>query len=226
MPAASCATSRSSASWRASIRVSFRGSCWRPRRRHSSSDGSCPSSRRCRSSIPISSSSSASTTIVSTSSPPESTVPCASASCPGRLPDRTLRLRLLRRAGAPRARGHAVGAARSRSSAVHPEFRLVTTRALTLPRSGGRAVHGQGARHARIDNGETLRAAALAGAGVIYAPRDLVADGLTTGAPVDVLPGWRTIELPIRTVHPSRTMVPRRVSAVIDALAGGSREDA
>ena len=77
-----------------------------------------------------------------------------------------------------------------------------------------------------IDNGEALRAAALAGAGIIYAPRELVADDLATGALVDVLPDWRTIELPIHTVHPSRTMVPRRVSAVIDALASGLREDA
>ena len=77
-----------------------------------------------------------------------------------------------------------------------------------------------------IDNGEALRAAALAGAGIIYAPRELVADDLAAGALVDVLPDWRTIELPIHTVHPSRTMVPRRVSAVIDALAAGLREGA
>ena len=76
-----------------------------------------------------------------------------------------------------------------------------------------------------IDNGEALRAAALAGAGIVYAPRELVADDLATGALVDVLPDWRTIELPIHTVHPSRTMVPRRVTAVIDALAAGLRED-
>ena len=77
-----------------------------------------------------------------------------------------------------------------------------------------------------IDNGEALRAAALAGAGIIYAPRELVADDLAAGALVDVLPDWRTIELPIHTVHPSRTMVPRRVSAVIDALVAALRENA
>lgn len=75
-----------------------------------------------------------------------------------------------------------------------------------------------------IDNGEAQRAAALAGAGIIYAPGDLVAEDLRDGTLVAVLKGWRTMTLPIHTVHPSRHFVPRRVSALIDAIAEGLRE--
>lgn len=74
-----------------------------------------------------------------------------------------------------------------------------------------------------IDNGEALRAAALAGAGVIYAPRDLVAADLAQGRLVEVLAGWGTLTLPIHALHPSRRFVPRRVGAVIEAVAGALR---
>jgi DNA-binding transcriptional LysR family regulator len=80
-------------------------------------------------------------------------------------------------------------------------------------------VHGK----IEIDNGEALRAAALAGAGIIYSPRDLVADDLSRGTLVQVLENWHKMELPIHTVHPSRRLVPRRVSVLIDAIAEGLR---
>jgi DNA-binding transcriptional LysR family regulator len=76
-----------------------------------------------------------------------------------------------------------------------------------------------------IDNGEALRAAALAGAGIIYSPRDLVCDDLNDGTLVQVLENWRTMELPINTIHPSRRLVPRRVSVLIDAIAEGLKEN-
>jgi DNA-binding transcriptional LysR family regulator len=72
-----------------------------------------------------------------------------------------------------------------------------------------------------IDNGEALRAAALAGAGIIYSPRDLVADDLKDGTLVQVLETWQKLELPIHTVHPSRRLVPRRVNVLIEAIADG-----
>jgi DNA-binding transcriptional LysR family regulator len=74
-----------------------------------------------------------------------------------------------------------------------------------------------------IDNGEALRSAALAGAGIIYAPRDLVADDLRDGTLVEVLSDWPTMVLPIHTVHTSRRFVPRRVRMLIDAIADGLR---
>jgi DNA-binding transcriptional LysR family regulator len=74
-----------------------------------------------------------------------------------------------------------------------------------------------------IDNGEAQRSAALAGAGIIFSPRDLVEDDLKQGALVEVLQQWNTFTLPIHTVHPSRRFVPRRVSALIEAVAEGLR---
>lgn len=78
-------------------------------------------------------------------------------------------------------------------------------------------VHGP----VEIDNGEALRAAALAGAGIIYVPRDLVEDDLRSGALTEVLADWHKIELPIHTLHPTRHLVPHRVTALIDAIAEG-----
>lgn len=75
-----------------------------------------------------------------------------------------------------------------------------------------------------IDNGEALRSAALAGAGIIYAPRELVAEDLQEGTLVEVLKDWPAMTLPIHTVHPSRRFVPRRVTALIEAVAEGLRE--
>lgn len=75
-----------------------------------------------------------------------------------------------------------------------------------------------------IDNGEAQRAAALAGAGIIFCPRDLVEEDLNQGALAEVLQPWNTFSLPIHTVHPSRRFVPRRVTALIDAVAEGLRQ--
>jgi DNA-binding transcriptional LysR family regulator len=72
-----------------------------------------------------------------------------------------------------------------------------------------------------LDNGEAMRAAALAGAGIIYAPVLLVAKELADGTLVSVLEDWPKIRMPIHTLHPSRDFVPRRVSALIDAIARG-----
>jgi DNA-binding transcriptional LysR family regulator len=74
-----------------------------------------------------------------------------------------------------------------------------------------------------IDNGEAQRSAALAGAGIIFSPRDLVEEDLRLGTLVEVLKPWNTFTLPIHTVHPSRRFVPRRVTVLIEALAQGLR---
>jgi DNA-binding transcriptional LysR family regulator len=74
-----------------------------------------------------------------------------------------------------------------------------------------------------IDNGEAQRAATLAGAGITYSPLDLVEDDLRQGTLVRVLGDWPTMMLPIHTIHPSRRLVPRRVTMLIDAFADGLR---
>lgn len=70
-----------------------------------------------------------------------------------------------------------------------------------------------------IDNGEAQRAMAIGAAGVVYLPRDLVDEDLAAGRLVRLLPDWDLPTLPIHTVHPSRHLVPRRVTAFIDAVA-------
>ncbi|MBN9310060.1 MAG: LysR family transcriptional regulator [Devosia sp.] len=76
----------------------------------------------------------------------------------------------------------------------------------------------------QIDNGEAQLAAALAGAGIVYLPVDLVEAPLKTGELIEVLPHWNRMTLPIHIVHPSRRLVPRRLSAFMDAIAAGLKE--
>ena len=68
----------------------------------------------------------------------------------------------------------------------------------------------------QIDNGEAQKAAALAGAGIVYLPVDLAGEDIAAGRLVRVLPEWETLALPISLVHPSRRLVPRRVVALMD----------
>ena len=70
----------------------------------------------------------------------------------------------------------------------------------------------------QIDNGEALRVATLEGAGIGYAPVDLVRDDLAAGRMIRVLADWQTLSLPIYLLHPSRR-VPRRVAVLMDTLA-------
>jgi DNA-binding transcriptional LysR family regulator len=76
----------------------------------------------------------------------------------------------------------------------------------------------------QIDNGEALRAAAVRGAGLAYMPVDLVEEDLAAGTLVAVLTHWQTPTLPIHTLHPSRRLVPRRVSALIEAISAGMKQ--
>jgi DNA-binding transcriptional LysR family regulator len=75
-----------------------------------------------------------------------------------------------------------------------------------------------------IDNGEAQREAALGGAGIVYLPLDLVGDDIAAGRLVQVLQDWRTVSLPIQTVHASRSLVPARVGRFIEAIAKGLRD--
>jgi DNA-binding transcriptional LysR family regulator len=70
----------------------------------------------------------------------------------------------------------------------------------------------------QIDNGEALRAALLADAGIGYMPTELVAGDLAAGRVVRLLPQWETMTLPIQLLHPSRR-VTRRVAALMEAIA-------
>ncbi len=86
----------------------------------------------------------------------------------------------------------------------------------------GRRVVAEVAGGLQIDNGEALRAALLADAGIAYMPTELVADDLAAGRVVRLLPEWETMTLPIQLLHPSRR-VTRRVAALMEAIAAELR---
>ncbi len=88
---------------------------------------------------------------------------------------------------------------------------------------GGDAVVAEVGGGLQIDNGEAQRTAALAGAGIAYLPLDLVRADLAAGRLTAILTHWQTLTLPIHLVHPSRRLVPRRLTAVMDAIAHGMR---
>ena len=69
------------------------------------------------------------------------------------------------------------------------------------------------------NNGDTCRAAALAGHGIVLQPDFIVAGDLRAGALVEVLPGWRALSLGIHAVYPSRKYLPIRTRRMLDFLA-------
>jgi DNA-binding transcriptional LysR family regulator len=77
-----------------------------------------------------------------------------------------------------------------------------------------------------IDNDEAQRMLAIDGAGVVYLPVDLVDDDIAAGRLVPLLTDWQLPTMPIHALHPSRRLVPRRVTAFIAALVEGFRDEA
>jgi DNA-binding transcriptional LysR family regulator len=68
------------------------------------------------------------------------------------------------------------------------------------------------------NNGDTCRAAALASQGIILQPSFLVGADLSSGALVELMPEFRSLELGIYAVYPSRKHVSPKVRALIDFL--------
>lgn len=75
----------------------------------------------------------------------------------------------------------------------------------------------------RTNSGDTCRAAALQHAGVVLQPSFLVGEDLRSGALVEVLPGYRSAELGVYAVYPSRKHVSPKVRLLIDFLARAFR---
>lgn len=71
----------------------------------------------------------------------------------------------------------------------------------------------------RTNSGDTCRAAALGHHGIILQPSFLVADDLRSGELVEILPGYRSVELGIYAVYPSRKHVLPKVRLLVDYLA-------
>ncbi|EZI24908.1 LysR family transcriptional regulator [Pseudomonas extremaustralis] len=72
---------------------------------------------------------------------------------------------------------------------------------------------------ARCNNGDTCRSIALSGAGIALQPSFMVAEDLRSGALVEILPAYRSIELGIYVVYPSRKHLASKVRALIHFLA-------
>jgi DNA-binding transcriptional LysR family regulator len=70
------------------------------------------------------------------------------------------------------------------------------------------------------NSGDTCRAAALAHQGVILQPTFLVGDDLAAGTLVELMPAFRSIEIGIYAVYPTRKHVAPKVRALVDFLAG------
>ena len=68
------------------------------------------------------------------------------------------------------------------------------------------------------NNGETCKGAALAHQGVILQPRFVVADELASGQLVELLPEYRSSEIGIYAVYPSRKHLSAKVRLLIDFL--------
>ncbi|HEX7326984.1 MAG TPA: LysR family transcriptional regulator [Casimicrobiaceae bacterium] len=69
------------------------------------------------------------------------------------------------------------------------------------------------------NSGETCRAMALASQGVIREPSFLVGDDLAAGRLVELMPEFRSLELGIYAIYPTRKHVSQKVRALIDFLA-------
>lgn len=69
------------------------------------------------------------------------------------------------------------------------------------------------------NNGDTSVAAAVRGAGINLQPTFLIADELTDGRLVEILPEYRSIELGIYAIYPSRKFVLPKVRALVEFLA-------
>ena len=75
----------------------------------------------------------------------------------------------------------------------------------------------------RTNSGDTCRVAALRHNGIILQPSFLVGRDLLAGTLVEVLPEYRSIELGVYAVYPSRKFVSPKVRLLIEFLVGAFR---
>ncbi|WP_293775493.1 LysR family transcriptional regulator [uncultured Oxalicibacterium sp.] len=71
----------------------------------------------------------------------------------------------------------------------------------------------------RANNGDMLRVAALAGAGVIWQPQFIVGDDIAAGRLVELLPDFAPAELGVHALYPSRKHLSAKVRTFVDHLA-------
>ena len=71
----------------------------------------------------------------------------------------------------------------------------------------------------RADNGDILRLAAIKSAGILFQPCFIVGDDIAAGRLTRVLPGWRSAELAVHAVYPSRKHLSAKVRTFVDFAA-------
>ncbi|MEB2514132.1 LysR family transcriptional regulator [Pseudomonas sp. YuFO20] len=70
----------------------------------------------------------------------------------------------------------------------------------------------------RCNNGDTCRSIAIAGGGIALQPSFMVGEDLRSGTLVEILPEYRSIELGIYVVYPTRKHLASKVRALISFL--------
>jgi DNA-binding transcriptional LysR family regulator len=73
------------------------------------------------------------------------------------------------------------------------------------------------------NNGDTARTAALAGLGIIRQPTFLIGEDVREGRLVPLLTGYRTSEIDILAVYPSRRHLSAKVRVMVDFLVESFR---
>ncbi|CAN7320416.1 LysR family transcriptional regulator [Pseudoduganella sp. LjRoot289] len=76
----------------------------------------------------------------------------------------------------------------------------------------------------RTNNGDTARAVALGGQGIIWQPTFLIGADLRAGRLVQVLPDYHLPDIDIQAVYPSRRHLSAKVRVMIDFLAEAFKE--
>ena len=76
----------------------------------------------------------------------------------------------------------------------------------------------------RSNSGDSCREAALQHQGIVLQPTFLVGEQLDSGALVEVMPAYRSIELGIYAVYPSRKQLAPKVRLLVDFLVESFRE--
>lgn len=84
--------------------------------------------------------------------------------------------------------------------------------------SGGESIEITHPGRLNLDSSEAMRAAALAGFGLVNLPTYILGEDLHQGRLVEVLQDWRAAPDAIRLVYPSRRHLSPRVRAFIDLL--------
>lgn len=74
------------------------------------------------------------------------------------------------------------------------------------------------------NNGDTCRIAALDHQGIILQPTFIIGEDLERGTLVELMPEFRSIELGIHAVYPTRKFLPLKVRRMIDFLAAAFRD--